>query len=119
MVSALLAACATPAIAPTAPPSTAAAATNPTSPPAAAPSTAPSVVVAKPSAAPSPSAAAAAPAAPAAAGGGGSSKPRAIIGIVQEPTSLDPTADATASIATTLRDNLYEGLVRLDGSGKI
>ena len=32
---------------------------------------------------------------------------------------MDPTADATASIATTLRDNLYEGLVRLDGSGKI
>ena len=33
--------------------------------------------------------------------------------------SLDPTADATASIALCLRDNLYEGLVRLDGSGKI
>ena len=32
---------------------------------------------------------------------------------------MDPTADATASIATTLRDNLYEGLVRLDGTGKI
>jgi peptide/nickel transport system substrate-binding protein len=32
---------------------------------------------------------------------------------------MDPTADATASISTTLRDNLYEGLVRLDGSGKI
>lgn len=32
---------------------------------------------------------------------------------------MDPTADATASIATTLRDNLYEGLVRLDGSGKL
>ena len=32
---------------------------------------------------------------------------------------MDVTADATASIALTLRDNLYEGLVRLDGSGKI
>ena len=46
-------------------------------------------------------------------------KTRAVIGIVQEPTSLDPTADATASIATCLRDNVYEGLVRLDQSGKI
>src|SRR5437899_12931045 len=46
-------------------------------------------------------------------------KPRAIIGIIQEPTSMDPTADATASIATCLRDNLYEGLVRLDASGKL
>jgi peptide/nickel transport system substrate-binding protein len=42
-----------------------------------------------------------------------------VIGIIQEPTSMDPTADATASIATCLRDNLYEGLVRLDGNGKI
>jgi peptide/nickel transport system substrate-binding protein len=46
-------------------------------------------------------------------------KTKAIVSIVQEPTSLDPTADATASIATCLRDNLYEGLVRLNGSGKI
>ncbi|HEX8966749.1 MAG TPA: ABC transporter substrate-binding protein, partial [Chloroflexota bacterium] len=63
--------------------------------------------------------AATAPTAAATAAAAGSSKPRAIIGIIQEPTSMDPTADATASIATTLRDNLYEGLVRLDGSGKI
>src|SRR5438270_7307873 len=48
-----------------------------------------------------------------------STKSKAVIGIIQEPTSMDPTADATASIATCLRDNLYEGLVRLDGSGKI
>src|SRR5207253_6169663 len=67
---------------------------------------------AKPTAAAAPTSAAGAPAA-------ASSKPKAIIGIIQEPTSMDPTADATASIATTLRDNLYEGLVRLDGSGKI
>src|SRR5438105_5708202 len=46
-------------------------------------------------------------------------KSKIIVGIVQEPTALDPTADATASIALCLRDNLYEGLVRLDGTGKI
>ena len=48
-----------------------------------------------------------------------STKPKAIVGIIQEPTALDPTADATASIATTLLDNLYQGLVRLDASGKV
>jgi peptide/nickel transport system substrate-binding protein len=86
----LLAACSpTTAVAPTSPATTGAALT------------------AKPDVAASPSSVAAA------------SKPRAIIGIVQEPTSLDPTVDATASISTTLRDNLYEGLVRLDGAGKI
>jgi peptide/nickel transport system substrate-binding protein len=58
-------------------------------------------------------------ASPAAAFGTVSSKPKVTIAFTQEPTSLDPTADATASIATTLRDNLYEGLVRLDGSGKL
>jgi peptide/nickel transport system substrate-binding protein len=56
-------------------------------------------------------------------GGGGtaqtSTRSKAIIGIIQEPTSMDPTADATASIATCLLDNVYEGLVRLDGGGKI
>jgi peptide/nickel transport system substrate-binding protein len=46
-------------------------------------------------------------------------KTRIVIGIVQEPTSLDPTADATNSIAVCLRDNLYEGLLRLDQSGKV
>jgi peptide/nickel transport system substrate-binding protein len=46
-------------------------------------------------------------------------KTKVTLGIVQEPTALDPTADATASIALCLRDNLYEGLVRLDGAGKI
>jgi peptide/nickel transport system substrate-binding protein len=109
MVSALLAACAAPqAAAPTSPPTS-----------AAAPTTAPTVAAAaKPTAAAAPTSAGAPTSAPAAAGAG-SSKPRAVIGIVQEPTSLDPTADATASISTTLRDNLYEGLVRLDGNGKI
>lgn len=51
-------------------------------------------------------------------GGGGqsrtSTKPSISIGIVQEPTSLDPTAQATASISLLLRDNVYEGLVRLN-----
>ncbi|HLZ10463.1 MAG TPA: ABC transporter substrate-binding protein, partial [Chloroflexota bacterium] len=32
---------------------------------------------------------------------------------------MDPTADATASIATCLLNNVYEGLIRLDGTGKI
>jgi peptide/nickel transport system substrate-binding protein len=118
MVSALLAACspqqaAVPTSAPAAP---ATAAPKPTTV-AAAPTTAATVAATKPTAA-APGATGAATSAPAAATGA-SSKPRAVIGIVQEPTSMDPTADATASIATTLRDNLYEGLVRLDGTGKI
>jgi peptide/nickel transport system substrate-binding protein len=46
-------------------------------------------------------------------------KTKAILGFYQEPTSLDPTADATASIATCLRDNVYEGLVRLDATGRL
>lgn len=44
----------------------------------------------------------------------GSTRSKITIGFVQEPTVLDPTVDATASIATILRDNVYEGLVRLD-----
>ncbi|MBV9132770.1 MAG: hypothetical protein JO318_08725, partial [Chloroflexi bacterium] len=123
MVSALLAACSTPtAVAPTSPattgaPPTTAALGKPTAA-AAAPTTAPTAAPAAVAATATP-AAAAAPTSVPAASGGGSSKPRAIIGIVQEPTSMDPTADATASIATTLRDNLFEGLVRLDGTGKV
>jgi peptide/nickel transport system substrate-binding protein len=115
VASAILAACTTPTVvAPTSPATTGVA---PTVAPAASPKPA---VAASPSAAaavPSPSAAVsplATPAVPVA-----SSKPKAIVGIIQEPTSLDPTADATASIATTLRDNLYEGLVRLDAGGKL
>ena len=103
VASALLAACSTPsAVAPTSPPTTGAAPTSGTAPTA----------LAKPtSAASAPTSATSANA--------GSSKPKAIIGFIQEPTSLDPTADATASIATILLDNLYQGLVRLDSSGKI
>jgi peptide/nickel transport system substrate-binding protein len=113
MMSALLAACSAP---PAAAPTTGA---PPTTAPAVAPTAAPTTAAAAKPAATTAAASSGPTAAPAAAATGGSSKPRAIIGIVQEPTSLDPTADATASIATTLRDNLYEGLVRLDGSGKI
>lgn len=119
LASSLLAACtAAPASTPTAAPTTAASA--PTSAPAAPKPSAAS----SPASAASPSAAASAVASPAAASTAVpaavvSSKPKAIIAFTQEPTSLDPTRDATASIATILRDNLYEGLVRLDGSGKL
>jgi peptide/nickel transport system substrate-binding protein len=118
VASAVLAACTTPTVvAPTSPATTGVA---PTVAPAASPKPA---VAASPSAAaalPSPSAAVAA-ASPVAtvAAPVASTKPKAVVGIIQEPTSMDPTADATASIATTLRDNLYEGLVRLDASGKL
>src|SRR5262245_32125289 len=52
-------------------------------------------------------------------GGQTSTKSRLVVGLVQEPTTLDIAADATASIATVLRDNVYEGLVRMAASGKI
>lgn len=61
----------------------------------------------------------------AACGGGSSSSPpgstksKIAIGIVQEPTSLDPTVAATNSISLLLRDNVYEGLVRLDPTLKV
>lgn len=53
--------------------------------------------------------------------GGGQSSTRShlTVGIIQEPTSLDLTADATNSIGLLLRDNVYEGLVRLDPRGKV
>jgi peptide/nickel transport system substrate-binding protein len=113
LASALLAACSpSTAVAPTAPPTTGAA---PTSAPTVAPAT--TSAPAPPAAAPT--SAAAAPSTASSAASATSSKPRAVIGIIQEPTALDPTADATASIATILLDNLYQGLVRLDASGKI
>src|SRR5947207_14585064 len=87
-------------------------------PAAVAPSTAPTVA-SKPTTAPAPAAAPTSAPTSAANANAASSKPKAIIGFQQEPTSLDPTADATASIATILLDNLYQGLVRLDGSGKL
>jgi len=119
MVAAVLAACGAPAAAPTsAPPAVA----KPTTAPVAAPTTAPAAATSAPAAAKPTTAPAAAPPTPtaaSAAAGQASTKPKMIVGLVQEPTSLDPTADATASIATTLLDNLYQGLVRLDGAGKI
>jgi peptide/nickel transport system substrate-binding protein len=109
VASAILAAC-TPstAVAPTSPATTGAA---PTAVPKAAPAVSPSPAQASASPAAAKPAPSAAPAA--------SSKTKAIVGITQEPTSMDVNGDATASIGLTLRDNLYEGLVRLDASGKI
>ena len=48
-----------------------------------------------------------------------SSKSTIVVGVTQEPTTLDVTAAATAAIAEDLRDNVYEGLVRTDPTGKI
>jgi len=41
------------------------------------------------------------------------------IGMQQEPSSLDPTADATASIATIMNGNVYETLLTIDRDGGI
>ncbi|MBJ7597762.1 MAG: ABC transporter substrate-binding protein, partial [Candidatus Dormibacteraeota bacterium] len=43
-----------------------------------------------------------------------STRSKLVVGVFQEPTTLDITAGATAAIAVALRDNLYEGLVRTD-----
>src|SRR5262249_40684601 len=48
-----------------------------------------------------------------------STKSTIVVGVTQEPTTLDVTAQATAAIAEDLRDNVYEGLVRTDPTGKI
>src|SRR5215831_7295846 len=48
-----------------------------------------------------------------------SSKSTIVVGVTQEPTTLDVTAQATAAIAEDLRDNVYEGLVRTDPTGKV
>src|SRR5262247_3127516 len=48
-----------------------------------------------------------------------STKSTIVVGVTQEPTTLDVTAQATAAIAENLRDNLYEGLVRTDPAGKV
>src|SRR4051794_32438964 len=101
MASAVLGACSAPAAAPTSAPAAA-----PTTPPAAAKPTTAAAAAPPPPPTPAPAAAkpttatAAAPTAATAAQA--SSKPKVIVGIIQEPTALDPTADATASIATTL-----------------
>ena len=41
------------------------------------------------------------------------------IGMQQEPTSLDPTADATASIDGMLSHNVYESLTTVNESGEV
>jgi peptide/nickel transport system substrate-binding protein len=48
-----------------------------------------------------------------------STKATIVVGVTQEPTTLDITAQATAAIAEDLRDNVYEGLVRTDSTGKV
>lgn len=42
-----------------------------------------------------------------------------IMGVQQEPTSLDPTADATASIDVMLTQNVFESLTTVDESGVV
>ena len=42
-----------------------------------------------------------------------------VIGQQQEPTSLDPTADATASIDGMLTQNVFESLTTVDEAGKV
>lgn len=44
---------------------------------------------------------------------------RISIGIQQEPTSLDPTTDATAAINVMLAHNLYESLTTVDSTGSV
>lgn len=41
------------------------------------------------------------------------------IGMQQEPTSLDPTTDATAAIETMLTGNVYEQLTRVEENGEV
>lgn len=42
-----------------------------------------------------------------------------VIGLQQEPTNLDPTADATASIDGMLSHNVYESLTTVNESGEV
>ena len=58
--------------------------------------------------------------APATSGGSaGTSSDRITLGLVAEPASLDFTKTDGAAIPQALRDNIYEGLVKLDQDGKI
>lgn len=50
---------------------------------------------------------------------GALAKPNIVIGLQQEPTSLDPTADATASIDGMLSHNVYESLTTVNESGEV
>ena len=60
--------------------------------------------------------------APATGSGGtaaGGSTEKIVLGLVAEPASLDFTKTDGAAIPQALRDNIYEGLVKLDQDGKI
>lgn len=52
-------------------------------------------------------------------GTGGSKSDRIVVGMNQEPTSTDIVGEATAAIGNVFRDNVFEGLVRLDPGGAI
>lgn len=52
-------------------------------------------------------------------GGGQSASDRIVVGMNQEPTSTDIVGQATAAIGNILRDNVFEGLVRLQPDGTI
>ncbi|MDO9526346.1 MAG: ABC transporter substrate-binding protein [Gemmobacter sp.] len=49
----------------------------------------------------------------------GLAKTKIVIGIQQEPTALDPTADATASIDGMLTQNVYESLTTVAENGEV
>ncbi|MFA5539660.1 MAG: ABC transporter substrate-binding protein [Gemmobacter sp.] len=49
--------------------------------------------------------------------GGGAAAQAISIGLQQEPTSLDPTSDATASIDGMLTQNVFESLTTVDSAG--
>ena len=42
-----------------------------------------------------------------------------VIGMQQEPTSLDPTADATASIDSMMTQNVFESLTTVAENGEV
>ncbi|GAB4172447.1 MAG: ABC transporter substrate-binding protein [Thalassobaculales bacterium] len=46
-------------------------------------------------------------------------KDTVVIGLQQEPTTLDPTADATASIDTMMAGNVFEMLTIIDQAGSV
>ncbi len=59
------------------------------------------------------------PASASAGATGGASSDKITLGLVAEPASLDFTKTDGAAIPQALRDNIYEGLVKLDQDGKI
>ncbi|MBO0707707.1 MAG: hypothetical protein J2P44_05025 [Candidatus Dormibacteraeota bacterium] len=51
--------------------------------------------------------------------GGQSTSEKVVVGMNQEPTSTNIVGQATAAIGAIFRDNVFEGLVRLDPDGNI